>query len=72
VAYNFQTGNKKIKLLTEYESVTQKVLFSIELVPQNAKQLQNSCLSWQVVSIDLVPVSGNLYLKYNSGNFHRY
>jgi hypothetical protein len=27
VAYNFQTGNKKIKLLTEYEDVTQKVLF---------------------------------------------
>jgi hypothetical protein len=26
VAYNFQTGNNKIKLLTEYESVTQKVL----------------------------------------------
>jgi hypothetical protein len=26
VAYNFQTGNK-IKLLTEYEGVTQKVLF---------------------------------------------
>jgi hypothetical protein len=27
VAYNFQTGNNKIKLLTEYEDVTQKVLF---------------------------------------------
>jgi hypothetical protein len=27
VAYNFQTGNNKIKLLTEYESVTQKVLY---------------------------------------------
>jgi hypothetical protein len=27
VAYNFQTGNNKMKLLTEYESVTQKVLF---------------------------------------------
>jgi hypothetical protein len=26
VAYNFQTGNNKIKLLTEYESVTRKVL----------------------------------------------
>jgi DUF917 family protein len=26
VAYNFQTGNNKIKLLTEYEGVTQKVL----------------------------------------------
>jgi hypothetical protein len=27
VAYNFQTGNNKTKLLTEYEGVTQKVLF---------------------------------------------
>jgi hypothetical protein len=26
VAYNFQTGNNKIKLLAEYEGVTQKVL----------------------------------------------
>jgi hypothetical protein len=26
-AYNFQTGNNKIKLLMEYESGTQKVLF---------------------------------------------
>jgi hypothetical protein len=28
VAYNFQTGNNKIKLLMEYENVTQNVLFS--------------------------------------------
>jgi hypothetical protein len=27
VAYNFQTGNNKIKLLMEYEGVTQNVLF---------------------------------------------
>jgi hypothetical protein len=27
VAYNFQTGKNKIKLLTEYEDVTQKVSF---------------------------------------------
>jgi hypothetical protein len=27
VAYNFQTGNNKMKLLTEYEGVTQNVLF---------------------------------------------
>jgi hypothetical protein len=27
VAYNFQIRNNKIKLLTEYEAVTQKVLF---------------------------------------------
>jgi hypothetical protein len=29
MAYNFETGNNKIKLLTEYESVSQKVLFWI-------------------------------------------
>jgi DUF917 family protein len=27
MAYNFQTGNNKIKLLTEYKGLTQKVLF---------------------------------------------
>jgi hypothetical protein len=27
MAYNFQTGTNKMKQLTEYESVTQKVLF---------------------------------------------
>jgi hypothetical protein len=30
VAYNFQTGNNKIKLLMEYENVTQKDLLFIE------------------------------------------
>jgi hypothetical protein len=39
VAYNFQTGKNKIKLLTEYESVTQKVLISLESLLQTAKQL---------------------------------
>jgi hypothetical protein len=28
VAYNFQTGKKKIKLFMEYESVTQNILFA--------------------------------------------
>jgi DUF917 family protein len=32
MAYNFQTGNNKIKLLTEYEGVTQKVLFGNALL----------------------------------------
>jgi hypothetical protein len=27
VAYNFQTGSNKIKLLMEYEGITQNVLF---------------------------------------------
>jgi hypothetical protein len=48
VAYNFQTKNNKIKLLTEYESVTQKVLISLESILQNAKQLQHACLSWHI------------------------
>jgi hypothetical protein len=30
VAYDFQTGNNKIKLLKEYGSVAQKVLLPIE------------------------------------------
>jgi hypothetical protein len=43
VAYNFQTGNNKIKLLTEYENVTEKVLLVIESILQNAKHL-----SWHI------------------------
>jgi hypothetical protein len=42
VAYNFETGNKKIKLLTEYKNVTQKVLLVIESILQNDKQLQHA------------------------------
>jgi hypothetical protein len=45
VAYNFQTGKNEIKLMTEYESVTQKVLLLIESILQDAKQLQNARLS---------------------------
>jgi hypothetical protein len=45
---NFQTGNKKIKLLTKYESVPQKVLLLIESILQNVKQLQHALLSWHV------------------------
>jgi hypothetical protein len=37
MAYDFQIGNNKIKLLTEYESVTQKVLIFLESILQNAK-----------------------------------
>jgi hypothetical protein len=39
MAYNFQTGNNKIKLLMEYESTTQNVL-SLESILENAKQFQ--------------------------------
>jgi hypothetical protein len=54
VAYNFQTGNNKIKLLTEYEDVTQEGLFGnavlaalmsgrkYDVIPQNG-YLISSC-----------------------------
>jgi hypothetical protein len=32
LAYNFQTGNIKIKMFIEYESVTQEVLFDNALL----------------------------------------
>jgi hypothetical protein len=37
VAYNFQNGKNRIKLLMEYEIVTQRVLLSIEAISQDAK-----------------------------------
>jgi hypothetical protein len=57
VAHNFQTGKKEIKLLTEYESVTQKVLLSVESKLHNAKELQHASLSGHVSSFISV-VSG--------------
>jgi hypothetical protein len=45
VAYNFLTGNSKIKPLLEYESVTEKVLLFIESGLHNAKKLQHVRLS---------------------------
>jgi hypothetical protein len=45
MAYNFQTGNNKTKLITEYERVTQNVLSPTESMLQNAKQLQHARLS---------------------------
>jgi hypothetical protein len=34
VTYNFQTGDGKVKLLTEYESVIQEVLFGSAVLPR--------------------------------------
>jgi hypothetical protein len=45
MAYNFQIGCNKIKLLMEYEIVTQKVLFDMETILQDSKQLQHARLS---------------------------
>jgi hypothetical protein len=41
---NLKTGGNKMKLLTEYESVTQKVLLLLEPTLQSAKQLQRERL----------------------------
>jgi hypothetical protein len=58
VAYNFQTGNNKIKLLTEYKIVTQKVclitLYSphcylgekYDVIPQNGDSSRESNPLW--------------------------
>jgi hypothetical protein len=41
-------------MFTEYESATQKVLLFIELILQNAKQLQRAHLSWHISSFILL------------------
>jgi hypothetical protein len=48
MAYNFQTGKNKIKILTKYVSVTQKVLLLVEAILQNAKQIQHVYISWHI------------------------
>jgi hypothetical protein len=48
VAYNFQIGNNKIKLLPEYENVTQELLLFLGSILQNAKQLQHARFSWHI------------------------
>jgi hypothetical protein len=53
VAYNFQTGNTKIKLLTEYKIIAQKVLVFIESILEIAKQLQNVCLYFVVSGLKI-------------------
>jgi hypothetical protein len=45
VAYNFQIGENKIKLLAKYENVNQTVLLPVESILQNAKQYQHALLS---------------------------
>jgi hypothetical protein len=47
MAYNFQTGSNKIKLLTEYENVTQKVWKKYDVIPQNDDfQEKTMCVLW--------------------------
>jgi hypothetical protein len=45
MGYNFQIGSNKIKLLTEYETGTQRVLLLMESILQIVKQLQHARLS---------------------------
>jgi hypothetical protein len=52
VAYNFQTGNNKIKLLTEYEGITQKVLFD--------KAVLAALMSGR--KYDVIPQNGDCFL----------
>jgi hypothetical protein len=49
MGHNFEIGSNKIKLLTEYGSVTQNVSLLIESILQNAKQLQRARLSWHMM-----------------------
>jgi hypothetical protein len=48
VDYNSEIENNKIKLLTEYENVSQRDLLLIESILRNARQLQHARLSWLV------------------------
>jgi hypothetical protein len=54
MACNFQTGSNKIKMLEEYESVTQNVSLYIELILKNAKQLQHAGLSWRISGFKII------------------
>jgi hypothetical protein len=54
VACNSQTESNKVKLLTEYESVIQNVLLPIELIFQNAKQLQHARPSWHIRGLKII------------------
>jgi hypothetical protein len=54
VAYNFETGSNKIKLLTEYESATQRVLLFIEPILQTAEQLQHARIHFVVSGLKII------------------
>jgi hypothetical protein len=53
MAYNFQTGHNKTKLLTEYESVSQKVLSLIESVLHITKG-SKFCMSYSISDVILL------------------
>jgi hypothetical protein len=68
---NFQVGNNRIKLLMEYESITQKLLLPIQLILQNAKQVQPAHLPQhiQLTSSTCAPSAAHTINKFNMCTF---
>jgi hypothetical protein len=64
LAYNFQTSNNKIKLLMEYESVTQKVLIPLT---KCLWQIGNS----RVYRLDLKPAQSALCRHGGEGSYEQ-
>jgi Uri superfamily endonuclease len=54
VVYNIQIRSNKIKLIREYENVTQKVLLFIESILHNAKQLEHERLYFAVSRLKII------------------
>jgi hypothetical protein len=60
VAYNFQTGKNKIKLLTEYEDVSQKVFFGNAVLA--------ALMSGR--KYDVIPQIGDVVTEFSMEKFH--
>jgi hypothetical protein len=60
VVYNFQTRKNKIKLLTEYEGVTQKVLFGNAVLA--------ALMSGR--KYDVIPQNGDVVTELSMENIH--
>jgi DUF917 family protein len=60
VAYNFQTGNNKMKMLSEYEGVTQKVLFGNAVLA--------ALMSGR--KYDVIPQIGDVVTELSMGKVH--
>jgi hypothetical protein len=72
VAYSFQIGKKKIKLLTEYKSVTQEGLFLVDSTLQNAKQHQHARIYSVIFGFKLKATRskfGNMLSRFNAVTF---
>jgi hypothetical protein len=75
VAYNFEIGSNKIKLLIEYENVTQKVLFAALMsgrkyvIPQNGGCSRDSNLRTfifrdKICYQNATPLQNSLWRRY--------